>query len=391
MKKKILFLRRTFEVGGAEAILLDLFRRIDYEKNEVCLVCSTDVFSKSIESLGRPVKYIPSFPCTTGGFWNRFTQWGTFLRGIRPNKIIFAKGGFYDFSLPSVLAGWKVACGNLYLMELHPAPPPPAKTSRLHFGGVRGLGLWWYKIMWQLQSMAFLSRRVLATSIGIKNSVLAYGYPSGKVHVVYPGIDALRFSDASPDERAALRADFGIPANATVIVSTARLSTVKRLERLIKAFASLHPSRSDLWMLLTGDGPLRENVQALAKTVHTEGRIKFLGYVDDVGRPLRASDIYVLPSDEEGFGIAVIEAMATKLICVSTKTLGPCEFIEDGKNGFLVDLTEEGVLHGLERALSLSRAEKQMMADNARAMVVKNFVLSKSVEDMLTILDIEYV
>src|SRR6185437_15886157 len=98
--------------------------------------------------------------------------------------------------------------------------------------------------------------------------------------------------------------------------------------------------------------------------------IRFLGYVADVCPMLRASDIYALPSDEEGFGLALAEAMACELICVATKTIGPSEIIEDGVNGFLTDLSYEGVLKGLDRALSLDIEERPAMGRRARQRII---------------------
>ena len=79
-------------------------------------------------------------------------------------------------------------------------------------------------------------------------------------------------------------------------------------------------------------------------------KILFMGNVDNVGDYLKMSDIFVLSSDNEGFGIALVEAMATGLICVATKCPGPNEIIQDGVNGFLVEKNAEGVLDGLKKA-----------------------------------------
>src|SRR5205085_10310804 len=132
-----------------------------------------------------------------------------------------------------------------------------------------------------------------------------------------------------------------------VLVSTARLSGWKRVDRLLEAFESVSDARHDLWLALAGDGPFRAEVETFINGSRAKQRIKLLGYVEDVSAVLQASDIFVLPSDNEGFGIALTEAMATKLVCIATRTAGPDDIIEDGKNGLLVDVRCDGVLTGL--------------------------------------------
>ena len=181
---------------------------------------------------------------------------------------------------------------------------------------------------------------ILSVSQGVKDRLVAgYGYAPEKICVVYNGIDTDHFSPVSEEHRLELRRNLHMPDDAVVVVSAARLDQIKRLDRLIKAFAVLSAERRNLWLILTGDGPLRDELRTLAQAVDNGERIRFLGYVEDVCPVLQASDIFVLPSDEEGFGIALVEAMACKLVCVSTKTVGPSEIIAHGQNGFLTDFT----------------------------------------------------
>jgi glycosyltransferase involved in cell wall biosynthesis len=110
--------------------------------------------------------------------------------------------------------------------------------------------------------------------------------------------------------------------------------------------------------------------------------------VKDVCPILQGSDIYVLPSDEEGFGIALVEAMACDLVCVATKTVGPCEIIEDGRNGFLTERTYDGVLEGLHQALKLGRKERAALGSRARQRVLENFRVEESVAKGLAFMEI---
>ena len=173
-----------------------------------------------------------------------------------------------------------------------------------------------------------------------------------------------------------------------MVVSVARLDRIKRLDRLIQAFGALSLEYNDLWLLLTGDGPLRDELKSLARSVNHRENIRFLGHVEDVCAILRASDIYVLPSDEEGFGIALVEAMACELVCVATKTVGRSEIIEDGLNGFLIELTYDGVLKGLHQALRLGHKERAAIGNRARQRVVDNFRVEEAAAKGLAFMEI---
>ena len=246
--------------------------------------------------------------------------------------------------------------------------------------------------MWSLRARAYLARRILAVSEGIKhNSVRFYGYPPQKVSVVLNGVDAWRFCPTPADACDKFLATVDIPEDAIVVVSTARLAPVKRVDRLIRAFDTLALTYMNLWLLLVGDGPLRQEVANLAKSVKAADRIRLLGHLEDVSQALRASHIYVLPSDSEGLPLGLLEAMACELACVATKVTGPVEVIEDGKNGFLVEPSYAGILTGLEKTLKLCRADRKSMGEKARQTVLESFRAERAVAQALTLLHIDRV
>lgn len=381
-KTRLLFLRRTVSFGGSEIVILDLLKAIDYETNTVLLSCPADVFSHALKELKLPVTCLPLTAPFTGGFVRMFISWIRYLICLRPDKIILAEGGFRDFPLSTVLAAFAIARGNIWMMELHPASEPANENSRARWGFIPRLS--------PLQRpRAWLARGILAVSQGVKDRLVRdYGYAPKKISVVYNGVDTKRFSPASKDTRRGLRRDLQIPDEAVVVVSAARLDQIKRLDRLIQAFGVLSLKYNDLRLLLTGDGPLRDDLKSLARSVNNRENIRFLGHVEDVCAILRASDIYVLPSDEEGFGIALAEAMACELVCVATKTVGPSEIIDDGLSGFLTDLTYDGVLKGLDQALRLDHKEREAIGNCARQRIVDNFRVEQTVAKGLAFMEI---
>jgi glycosyltransferase involved in cell wall biosynthesis len=368
-------------LGGSEIVILDLLKGIDYETNSVLLASHADVFTGLVRNLALPVTCLPLTADFTGGYLHVFISWLRYLKPLRPDKIILAEGEFRDFPLATALAAYAIARGNVWMMELHPAPEPTSQRSRACWGliplsareGVR----------------ARLTRGIISDSQGVKNRLVqGYGYTPEKINVVYHGVDTKRFSPASQESRNSLRRELQIPSEAIVVVSTARLDQCKRLDRLIEAFGVLSMEQENLLLLLTGNGPLENELKNLAQSASNSGNIRFLGHVDDVAGVLQASDIYVLPSDQEGFGIALVEAMACGLACVATKTIGPSEIIQDGFNGILTELNYDGVCKGLSEVLRLGAKERKALGNRARQRVLQSFRVEEAVAKTLEFMKI---
>jgi glycosyltransferase involved in cell wall biosynthesis len=403
VRKRVVYILQSTSFGGAEQMTLDVLKAVDYQKCAVCLVSVEDILSPRISRLGLPVECIPSpprrGPLNRLGSWagrhngsrrQVFAAWVRFLTQLRPDKIILGNA-FYNFSFSEVLAASRAARGDLYMIENSVPFEPPGRSSRLHFGFVPGVGLWWYKVTLPLRARGYVVRGILAASEGVKQRAVSWGYPSEKVWVTRHGIDTSRFAPATQEASRRLRTTFGMPEHARVIVSTARLSTEKRVDRLIKAFDGLAPAHDSLWLLLIGDGPLKNQVADLVASSSYRHRIRFLGHFDDVVPALQASDIYVLPSESESLGLALLEAMASQLVCVATRTIGPTEIIEPDKNGLLVDISSEGVLEGLRKALGLNAHERSVIGRRARRTVLERFRVDDAVRRKLALLGIDHV
>ena len=388
MSGRILVIRRAGVFGGVERYLLDLLEGIDFERAAVWLACPQDIFSERIARLGLPVKCIPLRVPFEGGFLRAFVAWFLFLWRIRPNKIIMVYGGFTEYPLPAVAAAYSVSRGNVYLM-FHGMTPLPAKSSKIHFRFLPGFGLWWYRALLRVRAVNHLARRVLAVSNGVRDLLIHdYGCPAQKIAAVYHGVDCSRFSPASAGDRSEFRRAHNLPEDAVVIVSTARLAPFKRLDRLIRAFDQLATRHENLWLLLAGDGPMRDEIACLASSAESARRIRLLGHVEDVAPVLRASDIYVLPSDTEALPLALLEAMATGLVCVASNLPGLTETIRDGENGFLAEPTEEGLKSTIERVLKLNKAQKGVLVENGRQTVLSRFEVTAAIQRELTYLEV---
>lgn len=131
-----------------------------------------------------------------------------------------------------------------------------------------------------------------------------------QIAVVHNGIDfeTIRPFQTKTDTRTALQ----IPTEATVIGTVCRLATFKRVDRLLESFALLPPGSQD-YLLIVGDGPAASALREQTQKLGIAGKVVFAGFREDIGNMLQAMDMFVLPSQGEPFGIAVLEALAAGL------------------------------------------------------------------------------
>jgi len=124
------------------------------------------------------------------------------------------------------------------------------------------------------------------------------------------------------------------PKNEKILVHISNFRKVKRTEDVIKIF-DLVRKETPAILLMVGDGPERHRLEELCRELNTCHLIKFVGKVKDTERILSASDLFILPSESESFGLAALEAMAAKTPVISTNTGGIPEVNESGVSGFL--------------------------------------------------------
>ncbi|HEV3004226.1 MAG TPA: glycosyltransferase [Pirellulales bacterium] len=174
--------------------------------------------------------------------------------------------------------------------------------------------------------------------------------PARKIEVVANGIDTARFTRRSDASR--LRQELGIPADAFVVGTLGRMSEIKRQDLLIRSFARLAEGRTELHLLLVGDGPLRSELEQLAASLTTAGRIHFAGYQPQPQRYLQLMDVFALASRSEGMPLAVLEAWAAGVPVVASRVGGLPELIDDGLTGLMFSSGDEaGLATALERLL----------------------------------------
>lgn len=387
--KHIVFLRRlpnTVVWGGLEKLILEWFERVDYKTCRITLVVTPgwkSIFGKHFTEKKIPVEIIEFSFNFNSGFFSNFSNMYRFLKTLKPSTVIFVQGDFADFNLSDVLSGYLLTCNNVYMHENLGIPLPSQRISKYHLGIIPGLGLWWH-IQRLLNSFrARFSRKILVVSQEIKYQLTeCLCYPKHKVVVAYHGINLKKFS-LSTDEREEMRQTLRIPHEGFVFIITSRLSEEKCIERSIEAFDLLAKQHNHAWLLILGDGNLRQELRQLAQQKVCKNRIFFLGYRDNVEKYLKAADCYVNSSDREGLSIALLEAMASGVICIATRCSGSVELIQNSQSGFLVEKSAAGVFQGMLKAVSLNAKGRQTLALQGIQFVSQHFDLNRSVKKTL--------
>ena len=198
--------------------------------------------------------------------------------------------------------------------------------------------------------------------------------PAEKVVVIHNGIDLSRVATPSEEEVIQLRRELKLEETVAVIAVVARLHPEKGQEYLFRALPRmLAATGGKLRLLVAGAGPFRGAYEREVSALGVGGAVRFLGFRTDVARILAASDVVVLPSVAEAFGLVLAEAMAMRTAVVATRVGGIPELVEDGVTGILVPPASPEAL--AEAILSLLRdpARRMRLGEAGRSRVVEGF------------------
>lgn len=182
-----------------------------------------------------------------------------------------------------------------------------------------------------------LSHFVTCNSRAVGDDTIARdGIDPKKLVLVRNALDPLRFGGIAEVDRTAQRSKLRIANGTVAIVTVANMIPYKGHADLIEAIAILPAEVGCHFFLVGGDEGLRPGLEQQARRLGVLGRVTFLGSREDVFEILSAMDIFVLPSHEEGFSNALIEALSLGLQIVATAVGGNPEALEDGRLGILV-------------------------------------------------------
>jgi glycosyltransferase involved in cell wall biosynthesis len=330
---KVLQIIARMNVGGPAVLVADLMRNLDSQKFSTVLVTgycdenesdyldevAQDVAAIRIPGLGRSVSPFKDL----GAFFLLIKE----IRKFKPDVIHThtAKAGVLG-RLAGLVARPQAKRVHTFHGHLLHGYFNSSKT-RLVILLERLLGL--------------ITYRFIAIGNVVKNDLVRGGIAQdSKFEVIYPGLQDL---DTYPkkDARAALALD----PNKKYLVFVGRLTSIKRPERLIDLARFLKDRHPECWLLIAGAGELLEALSAQAQ--RQELPVTFLGWRNDIGMILSASNIAVLCSDNEGIPLTLIQASQAGLPIVSTDVGSVSDIVVDGTTGLLTAVSSKGLIEGV--------------------------------------------
>lgn len=194
---------------------------------------------------------------------------------------------------------------------------------------------------------------------------------AAKVVVVPNGVSTDRFCPRV--RNGALRGALQLADDALVIGSVARLAPVKNHSLLLDAFALVRAHVPNAHLVLVGDGALRHDLEAHARTLRLDSFVHFVGEADDVASIYQDFDQFALASKAEGTSMSVLEAMASGVPVVATAVGGTPELLDHGRSGVLVPPEDAGALAGALIGLLQDAGRRRTLASAARQRVVDRY------------------
>jgi len=222
------------------------------------------------------------------------------------------------------------------------------------------------------------SQKTITLTEKEKREYLALGIGTpDEYQCIYNGIETDKYFNQDFD-REALRKRMNIPVASIILVTVGRLVPVKGCRYLLEAVASIkRQGFDDMHCLIIGDGVLKEELENKTRELEISSQVNFLGHQEDIMPYLMISDVFVLPSLNEGFGLVIVEAMAAGLPVVATRVGGVPEIIMDGESGKLVAPGDSEDLAKGILALLQDRQHLKNIGNHNRQRAQKEFSLER--------------
>ncbi len=378
---RVLYVNHTAAVSGAERSLLTLLAGLPPDV-QACVATPPGPLAEAVHGLGVPTSPIAS---TAGSLRLHPKHTPRALaemsvaslqvaRAARDHRAQVVHANSIRAGLELALAPVNGAAKVVSVRDCLPASAMTKATMRL---------------------IARTSRRVVANSRYTAELVRSAA-PSAQLEVLYPAIDVERFDPAQID-RAPARARLGEAAgNGRVVLGVvAQLTPWKGQDTAIEAVGLLREEGVDAHLLLIGSAKFVSRatrfdneayVASLRRLIATRGledRVTLLGERGDVPDLIRALDVLLLPSHEEPFGRALLEAMALEVPVVATSVGGPPELVREGREGALAPPQDPQAWAGAVRRVLESPEGGRALGRAGRRRIVESFGVNDHVQAAL--------
>jgi sugar transferase (PEP-CTERM/EpsH1 system associated) len=353
------------DYGGLENGLVNLINGLpgtEFRHGVIALTQASD-FRRRIAREDVLVHELHKKPGKDPGAYYRLYR---LLRAWRPQIVHTRNIGTMDCSAIAMLAGVRTRIHGEHGWDSH----DPDGTSRKHLAIRRAFG----RLVNDFVAVSEDLERWLIERVGI---------PGGKVRRICNGVDIERF--ARRGTRFAPESQPSLTAASVVMGSVTRFSEIKDPLNAVRAFLSAREDLLrrgvDLRLLMAGDGPLRGAALQLLEDSGHGAAASLPGSRDDIPDLLSSMDVFVLGSRREGISNTVLEAMASGLPVIATRTGGNMELVQPGRTGALADVGDPEALARLIVTYAMDRDLRQRHGSAARQRATQEYSLGKMLGD----------
>jgi glycosyltransferase involved in cell wall biosynthesis len=244
----------------------------------------------------------------------------------------------------------------------------------------------WRRRLLQLRTkfMTSPTTRVIAISEFVKQQLIKGGLAANKIVVRYLGVDTERFvPEASARER--LVREFDIGADELILSTVSYLRPFKNPQVLVQTCKELSLREVPVRLFVAGDGEMLPGLKELSRELGVENRIHWLGNVPDPKGLLQGSDVFVLASVGEAFGLVLAEAMACGVPIVGSRSGSLLEVVAEGQTGLLATpLDASSFADAIER-LARDGDLREKMGRQALSRVREEFSVERAVAETIRV------
>ena len=224
-----------------------------------------------------------------------------------------------------------------------------------------------------------LARGGIAISEAVRRFCIEVeGANPSKIHTIHYGLPA---SELTQSEKVSARQNLldtlGLPPQAFLFGTVSRLIEQKGLADAITAFHAIHSDYTNSYLLITGEGMLRNDLIAKVAALGLSDRVRFLGWREDARDIMAGLDVFLMPSLWEGFGLVLLEAMACRLPIIGTDVSAIPEIVLDEQTGLIVPPHSPDDLAGAMRRLAEDPQARKRLGERGHQRLRTHFTEQK--------------
>jgi glucosyl-dolichyl phosphate glucuronosyltransferase len=354
--KRILFVTRTFEYGGAEKHLIDLLYRMRQPDLQLTVLCfAADPFTERVSpDPNLIVRSLPKVPTS-------LREWVSLFRAATADTVVFVHAWSWNLDWIAPVGAWLARVPHRFAIQ-HLVTSENPKRTLLNRIRRRVLGHPNLTI-----SSATLDKTICVSDAVRQTLIDDYGFSAPKMKTIHNGVSLSQFV-RSPEDGTRIREEFGVGPEEFLLICVARLTEQKGINILLAAIAQTLKKGSPCKCIIVGDGPLREQLLRQHQQLALHGRVMFAGFRDDIRPYLHAASAFILTSYTEGLPLAILEAMACGLPCIVTDVGGNREAVTDKITGLLIPA---GSVDSATEAISCLASDPERRAQMSRAALLR--------------------